>query len=283
MSKPNNLTIFRNTNRRVIGNHLAGMRGMKHIHCTNGTYMPSADVPYEKIIATLLVGFRFVVDRYTADFYDSLVLAINSDDSMMAIYHDLAKKAADKHFETEMIERFGSNVVTQEDWFNSLDEARTTTKYKNYVESFLDKKMQTHQNMHERAETIAVPLAREHPKRKLAVIFYDEATPIDLYRSFAADKGLIPASLHKWGYGLDSKGPKIEGAEFFADVLGFPLPKDGDQPLCHDLTVSEDQRKVQVFDLTQEKTPTGDTYINKAGRVTYPISHGSNRRFGAHP
>lgn len=98
-----------------------------------------------------------------------------------------------------------------------------------------------------RANVVAKPLAEAFPKNKVIIIFYDEKTPNKLYESLA--KNEITHSLHKWGYGTESNAPKIEGAELFSVVYGYPLVNDL-KPLCWKDTPVVDQKNIiKVADL----------------------------------
>jgi hypothetical protein len=104
------------------------------------------------------------------------------------------------------------------------------------------------ENQQVRAEKVAIPLALEHPDRKVVIVFYDEETPNKLYDELKKN-GFGLESLHKWGYGTKPGAPVIEGAENFNVVYGFPLPND-DKPLCADITRTEGQQGVvKIVDL----------------------------------
>lgn len=121
-----------------------------------------------------------------------------------------------------------------------------------------------------RAEKVAMPLAIQNPNRPVVVIFYDEETPTALY-DFLAENEFGMETLHKWDYGTDKDGPKIEGAHNFKRVLAYPSP-DNSQPLCHDITISEDQSGyVEVVDLTKEKLSNGSPYISQEGKTTVAL------------
>jgi len=112
-----------------------------------------------------------------------------------------------------------------------------------------------------RAEKVAIPLAEKFPHRQIVVMFYDEETPTALY-DFLAEQGNVNLrSLHKWGYGTNPEGPKIEGAHNFGRVFGFPLPNDT-KPVCHDITVCEDQSEiVEVIKLTEAQNDIGTSFF----------------------
>lgn len=99
-----------------------------------------------------------------------------------------------------------------------------------------------------RAKKVAEPLALAFPNTPVIIIFYDEATPNALYEALA--KQGLTRTLHKWGYGTNPDAPKIEGAEQFERVYGFPLPNDI-KPVCYDDTPRADEpQKVTVEKLS---------------------------------
>ncbi len=98
-----------------------------------------------------------------------------------------------------------------------------------------------------RAHIVAKPLAEAFPDNKVIVIFYDETTPNELYKLLANHK--MTYSLYKWGYGTQANAPKIEGAELFNVVYGYPLVNDN-KPVCWEETPVVDQTHiVKVADL----------------------------------
>lgn len=98
-----------------------------------------------------------------------------------------------------------------------------------------------------RAAKVADPLAKLFPDNQVIVIYYDEKTPNRLYESLKAHN--FTRTLHKWGYGTAYDAPKIEGAEYFEIVFGFPLPNDI-KPVCYDDTErAEEPQKIVVDDL----------------------------------
>lgn len=98
-----------------------------------------------------------------------------------------------------------------------------------------------------RANIIAKPLAEAFPNNKVIIMFYDEKTPNKLYELLA--KNGITHSLYKWGYGTESNAPKIEGAELFSVVYGYPLVSDT-KPVCWKDTPVVDQTSIiKVADL----------------------------------
>ncbi|MCM2343426.1 MAG: hypothetical protein NDJ24_02570 [Alphaproteobacteria bacterium] len=124
-----------------------------------------------------------------------------------------------------------------------------------------------------RAAKIADALSSQFSSRPVVVLFYHEDTPTRLYEALAATN-IHLASLHKWGYGTDPKAPRIEGANNFARVFGFPLPNDV-KPVCHDITAQEDQTGVvTVVRLQEQKGAHGKPYISSAGKVQFTLPVG---------
>lgn len=98
-----------------------------------------------------------------------------------------------------------------------------------------------------RANMVAKPLAEAFPKNKVIIMFYDEKTPNKLYELLAKNK--MTHSLYKWGYGTEPNAPKIEGAELFSVVYGYPLVNDT-KPVCWEDTPVVDQKHIiKVVDL----------------------------------
>lgn len=126
------------------------------------------------------------------------------------------------------------------------------------------------EDQYQRAMKVAMPLAEQFPDRVIAVVFYDKATPNDLYDTLAAE-ALNLETLHKWGYGTDPKAPKIEGAENFNRVLAYPLPNDV-KPVCFGITAHADQADIiQVVKLSEVEGPHGKPYISAKGKVLFPV------------
>lgn len=129
-----------------------------------------------------------------------------------------------------------------------------------------------------RAMEVAVPLALQHPDRKVVVMYYDELTPVELYTSLC-ERNISIQSLHKWKYGTDENAPrKIEGAHLATFVFGFPEPDDT-RPVFYDQTPIEKQPAVIVRKLTEEKGPHGSPYLSMAGKIQFPIMHRSLERY----
>jgi hypothetical protein len=122
-----------------------------------------------------------------------------------------------------------------------------------------------------RLMNITIPLSLQFPGREIAGVFYDEETPAELYKTLAGE-GLDLASLHKHGYATGLGAPKIEGAEYFMNAIGFALPGGQPQPVCLDITQRQDQsRMVKVHNLFEEEGPHGAPYLSPQGRVLFPL------------
>jgi hypothetical protein len=122
-----------------------------------------------------------------------------------------------------------------------------------------------------RAENILSLLEKMYPYRKSAVILYDEQTPRELYSALQAQVDLL--SLHKIGYGTNSKDKPIIGGVYFPFVHASPLYND-EKPLMHSDTPSEDSsaRKPDVTErLTETVGPHGTPYITTAGGLLMSV------------
>lgn len=97
-----------------------------------------------------------------------------------------------------------------------------------------------------RANVVAKPLAEAFPNNRVIIMFYDEKTPNKLYELL--EKNGMTHSLYKWGYGTEPNAPKIEGAELFSIVYGYPLVSDT-KPVCWENTPVVDQKNIIVADL----------------------------------
>lgn len=98
-----------------------------------------------------------------------------------------------------------------------------------------------------RAKKVAEPLAEMFPNNKIIILFYDEATPNNLYKALKGQGHT--RTLHKWGYGTTPDAPKIEGAEFFEHIYAYPLPNE-QKPVCWNETPGlETQQTLIVEDL----------------------------------
>lgn len=103
-----------------------------------------------------------------------------------------------------------------------------------------------YEHQYKRADNVAKPLAEAFPQNRVIVMFYDDKTPNELYAFLS--KNNITHTLHKWGYGTQPELPKIEGAEYFQHVYGYPLVDDL-KPVCWQETPSAEQQNVEVADL----------------------------------
>ncbi|MCK4945935.1 MAG: hypothetical protein KAS59_06705 [Alphaproteobacteria bacterium] len=205
------------------------------LHFTNGVYSYEARL----IVPTTLAGFRYISEKASSK-DDVFVIAVNSDISINGIY-DRKKEALDAR-DAES------------------DEYETLKKEKEAVES-----------QQVRAEKVAIPLAQLDPERKIIVVFYDTETPTPLYNEMYKD-GLNMKSLHKWGYGTNPDQPRIEGADNFTAVLGFPLLNDV-RPVCHEITKGSQTGAVIVKKLHEEVGSHKQPYISETGKVLFPVNH----------
>lgn len=126
----------------------------------------------------------------------------------------------------------------------------------------------------DRAMKVAIPLALQNPEKLVVAMFYDEQTPKQLYDALADARNAL-ATLHKWDYATQPNAAKIVGVEDFRKTLAFPS-LDGSIPLGADLTPKRDQSHiVDVVNLTEEFGKHGAPYIDKAGKVLFPVRHES--------
>ena len=102
----------------------------------------------------------------------------------------------------------------------------------------------------------------------MAVNFYDEETPEELYR-FLSGAGFGMNSLFKWGYNND----EIIGAEFFKKVLAFARFPNGAKPEFKDITDKNPQDNVEVIDIV-------GTLISPDNKVLFQPAKG-NETFAA--
>lgn len=209
--------------------------GVRSIHATNGTYA----MPQEKIIKTSWGGFEYIA-RTEAESSDAFVIAVNSDVSMEEIMAD--KTAALEERERLLVQERERQEIegAEEDAILALDDKFDELENDKVA---LQSQIDTLEDQEKRAFKIAHPLQKAHPERTYVVMYYDEGTPTQLYEALSQSGDLKLKTLHKWGYGTDPDAPKIEGAEFFDRVYGFPLPGE-EKPLCHDITAHKDQSKL---------------------------------------
>lgn len=279
MTTPSNLSIEYNKHYAAVASHMHAGQSTQTMHFTNGTYAG----PHSMIVPTFLAGFQFIIDRFAKQTDLVLGVAINSDPSMFGIYEALATRVVEVEHTAMMMRDFPENYqdISGTEWAESYQQFAASDEGLTLHATTLKSKMDVHQSEQERAEKVTIPLALENPHFYIRAGFYDEGTPEALYRMLSSIPTLEASSLHKWDYGLKKDGPKIEGASHFKDVIGFPLPKDGDKALCHDITVAEDQTdKVKVFNLLTERRPSsGENYITPAGKVAYRIRNAHNRQY----
>lgn len=122
-----------------------------------------------------------------------------------------------------------------------------------------------------RALKVAVPLALQHPNRRVVAVFYDEETPNWLYGSLRAESFGME-TLSKGGYGTDPNAGVIEGAENFRRVNAHPLPNDI-KPVCAELTRKTGQKgNVHIVDLRTEIGPHGRPYISPKNECLFPLA-----------
>jgi hypothetical protein len=112
------------------------------------------------------------------------------------------------------------------------------------------------ENTKGRAEKIGIPVALQFPERPVAVIFYNEDKPNNLYGALRMG-GIGMDTLHKWNYGTNPDAGVIDGAENFEKVYAYPLPNDM-KPVCAELTRKTGQEG--VVDIIELR----DNYISVA-------------------
>ncbi len=124
----------------------------------------------------------------------------------------------------------------------------------------------------ERAENAASLLSALYPDRPVAIVFYDEQTPHELY-SGLSERGFGLKSLHKVGFGTNKDEKPIIGAEFFEWVYACPLPFDAKPVMYSDTrdALETDVRPNIVEKLTVEHGPHGAPYILKDGTLLFPL------------
>lgn len=218
---------------------------------TNGTYVGPQDV----VLPTTLAGFKFALDRFSRP-DDAIVVAVNSDESMKAIYKTkmaTASAAILDGLSTLEGEERAHAAVTAADKLQALLAEYAALE-----------------NVQDRAAKLTGPLVQQFPDRNVVILFYDEETPTELYDGLTM-KGFGMTTLFKWGYGTNPTAPRIEGARNFQNVLAFPFRNDA-KPICHDITVAEDQSDVvKVFKLHEAE---GDrpAYMDGDGRLTFALA-----------
>lgn len=211
-------------------------------HFTNGTYAAAAEI----IVPTTLDGFKYISDEI-AEEDDIFVIAVNSDSSMEGI---MEKKEVSFQERANLIddrEAELSETETSSEIFETLQLERDALNEEIKV---FQMQRENLEDQFTRGMKVADPLAEANPDRPIYIVFYDEETPTELYNAIKA-AGLNFASLHKHGYGTDKDAPRIEGAHNAERVIAYPFPNNS-KPLCHDITIHEDQsRFVEVVDLSK--------------------------------
>lgn len=132
-----------------------------------------------------------------------------------------------------------------------------------------------------RALKVALPLAQQHPDRRVIVAFYDEETPEKLYGRMN-EKGVTLASLFKWGYGTDPGAKPILGALNFKRVFAFPSLNDV-KPVCHHITTGAQEGVVEVVRLQDEVGANAHPYISAAGKVLFNVPPALKAHAGEKP
>lgn len=127
-----------------------------------------------------------------------------------------------------------------------------------------------------RARKVAEPLARQFPEHHVVAIFYDEATPTELYEFLESNTPFELNALFKFGYGTNPEAGDIEGANCFDKVYAFPFPNDA-KPLCDNLTGRGANRdNYTVKKLTDEKCANGQPYMNVDNQVLFDLEEGED-------
>ncbi len=224
---------------------------------TNGIYAASQDV----VLPTTLAGFQVAVDRYSRP-HDAIIVAINSDVSLDIIYEQKSEKLHEDYVAAELDSETDEEL---EEAAQALTEAQ--------------RKLQTDRGNTElqnvRAAKLAQPLADQFPNRDIVILFYDEATPTELYEALSL-KGFGMTTLFKWGFGTKPDAPRIEGAGNFENVLAFPFLND-DKAICHDITVAEDQSDFVKVMRLQEETDIRPAYMSTDGKLLFRLAESLQR------
>ncbi len=209
------------------------LRPFNAVYATNGIYMP----PPEVVIPTTLAGFEYITDLPTTQADSSaLVIAVNSNISMQTIKE---QKIQNAHSASEKASIFAS--------FKNIEDQKI------------------------RALKVAEPVALQHSNYTIVVLFYDEGSCIDLYKTLKESHVKLN-TLFKYGYGLSPQGPKIEGSEYFNTTLAFPFVTPNTTPVCADITPTADQRDVVKVVSLHESLPNmlKSPYLSAAG-VLFPV------------
>lgn len=248
---PGNFTLIPSSDAVQIYKELTS-RGASAGHFTNGTYAP----PESLVVPTVLSGFQYIVDN-AAKKDDALIIAINSDESM-------------KHINIQRINAAYRVRVRK------LREGKEDPKD---IEAALQKvarEVQNMENQETRALKVGIPLALQNQDRKVFIVFYNEETPNKLYDTLK-NHGFGMETLFKWGYGTKPEEGRIEGAENFRKVFGYPLPNDI-APVCAALTPIEGQKgQVKVVDLREGAL----NYVSRQNKCMFRLLDPALLKFAA--
>lgn len=124
----------------------------------------------------------------------------------------------------------------------------------------------------ERAENVASLLSALYPDRPVAIVFYDEQTPRELYSGLSG-YGFGLKSLHKVGFGTSREEKPIVGAEFFEWVFACPLPFEAKPVMYNDTrdSLETDVRPNLVEKLTVVHGPHGAPYMIPDGTLLFSL------------
>jgi len=149
-----------------------------------------------------------------------------------------------------------------------------------FAKNASDEEFAAMEDQRTRAMKVALPLAQMVGNRDVAVVFFNEETPAELFHRFT-EQGLEQVSLHKWGYGTEPDAPMIVGADRFQQVYGFPLPNDI-KPFAHDMTHREKQPSVKVVRLTEYDEDRGNgPYLSTNNKVLFPVENPALQQYAA--
>ena len=233
---PSNLLVLTRTDAAKVAADLRA-KNITSGHFTNGTYAPPAAL----VVPTVLAGFHYARDVEAKTAQPALIIAVNSDRSMV----DLSAQRS---------------AVMAEEVAVGRKTAADSAKLAGEIAAQEDQRT--------RALKVALPLALQNPDRPVVVAFYDEATPNKFYDGLKA-AGFGMDTLFKWGYGTKPQEGRIEGAENFNRVLGFPLPNDI-APVCAAITpIGGQQGKVTVVDLREG----AGNLISRDNKMMFTVAH----------
>lgn len=250
------LTIIEDTEFDHIENTLH-KKGIKSGIFTNGIYAAPRDV----VLPTTLAGFQVAVDHFSRP-DDAIIVAVNSDVSLDLIYEAKSNKLLEDYVEN------GRSLESDE-------EMNLATSHLYLAQQKLRAERGRTEFQNIRAAKLATPLASQFENRDVAIMFYDEATPEALYEALAL-KGFGMTTLFKWGFGTEKDAPRIEGASNFENVLAFPFLDDA-KPICHDITVVEDQSDLVKVLRLQDQTVDRPAYMSQDGDLLFPLADSLRR------